>query len=134
MRLCRGGYWGDSSEAKIDEKGGDLRRFYSYSFPEKLKGRVSMSGPGSDLGLATSVSLQFVVDVIREYNVRTMMDVPCGDVNWILEARETDVRGFSGLIFHRMSLRVLFVCHLQLLFVEFKKKILCVRARYLCII
>ena len=52
---------------------------YYYTKPLDRK---SASGHGSDLGVATSESLRFLSDAIRQYNVTSMIDVPCGDANW----------------------------------------------------
>jgi hypothetical protein len=63
--------------------------FYSdAAWPPKKRG--SASGPGSDLGYATQVSMQVLQGAIRRYNIRTMIDVPCGDANWIFDSLETD--------------------------------------------
>jgi hypothetical protein len=38
------------------------------------------------------------VGAIKEFGVRTVLDVPCGDMNWQAEAREVDeLDGFAGL-------------------------------------
>jgi hypothetical protein len=54
------------------------------------KERKSASGHGSDLGYATQVSMQVLQGAIRQFDVRTMIDVPCGDANWIFDSLETD--------------------------------------------
>ena len=43
--------------------------------------KESRSGPGSYLK-RTGASRAFLSDVIREYNITTMLDAGCGDVNW----------------------------------------------------
>jgi hypothetical protein len=63
--------------------------FYSNAtWPPKE--RKSGSGPGSNLGYSTQVSMQILQHVIREHKVTTMIDLPCGDVNWIFDSLETD--------------------------------------------
>lgn len=52
--------------------------------------RKAGSGGGSDLGYATETSLRIVNDVIQKYNITTMIDVPCGDANWIFDSAWTD--------------------------------------------
>lgn len=52
--------------------------------------RRSASGPGSDLGKATTTSLQILRTAITQYEVSTMIDLPCGDANWIFDSWETD--------------------------------------------
>ena len=66
-----------------------LEDFYSNAaWPPKQ--RYSGSGPGSDLGYTTATSLQFLREVIRGFNVTSMIDLPCGDANWIFDSWETD--------------------------------------------
>ena len=76
-----------------------LDSYYTQSDPERLlPRRHSASGHGSDLGDATATSLAFLRHVIQNYSVDTMIDVPCGDVNWQLETRATDaLSGYVGL-------------------------------------
>ena len=52
--------------------------------------RVSASGGGSNLGSSTLKSLAILKDVIANYGVKSMIDVPCGDVNWIFDSYATD--------------------------------------------
>jgi hypothetical protein len=50
----------------------------------------SASGSGSDLGDATQTSLRIIRETIQQYGVTSMIDVPCGDANWIFESYITD--------------------------------------------
>lgn len=52
--------------------------------------RMSASGGGSELGHASETSLKIIKDVIAKYNVTSMVDIPCGDANWIFDSFETD--------------------------------------------
>lgn len=56
--------------------------YYSYADPSRRGKLASLSGRGSDFGEPTVVSLKFLTDVIRDFNITSMIDVPCGDVNW----------------------------------------------------
>ncbi|KAL3902003.1 MAG: hypothetical protein SGPRY_012205, partial [Prymnesium sp.] len=68
---------------------------YYYSEPTR---RRSASGYGSDLGYATSSSLAFLKEAIKEYNITSLIDVPCGDANWQFGAWETDsLTAYVGL-------------------------------------
>lgn len=73
-------------------KGGKLHPadyFYNNAkWPPKK--RQSSSGLGSNLGALTEKSLQFLREAIQEHHVETMIDLPCGDVNWIFDSLETD--------------------------------------------
>jgi hypothetical protein len=75
------GIWG----GKISE----IDNFYGDGqWPPKE--RNSASGPGSKIGHATSTSLRILKETIQKYNISTMIDMPCGDVNWIFDSRATD--------------------------------------------
>jgi hypothetical protein len=50
----------------------------------------SFSGGGSNRGFQTEVSMAILKRVISEHNITTMIDVPCGDANWIFDSLETD--------------------------------------------
>jgi len=67
--------------------GGLLRRpeeFYSEAnWPPKDKIKTSASGPGSNKGIQTVASLHALKEAIIKYNVKSMLDIPCGDVNWL---------------------------------------------------
>jgi hypothetical protein len=50
----------------------------------------SSSGSGSDLGISTQNSLRVIKETIDKFNITSMIDIPCGDVNWIFESFVTD--------------------------------------------
>jgi hypothetical protein len=52
--------------------------------------RYSSSGSGSNLGFAVNASLEILRRAIQSYNISSMIDLPCGDVNWIFDSWETD--------------------------------------------
>ena len=52
--------------------------------------KQSASGPGSMIGSNTENSLKIIRDAINKYDIKSMADVPCGDVNWIMDSFETD--------------------------------------------
>eukprot|EP00970_Alexandrium_tamarense_P010694 scaffold2196_cov183-Alexandrium_tamarense.AAC.5 len=77
------GVWGKSTRSASD--------FYSdAAWPTKAMRASSASGPGSNLGYATETSLKIIKDAIAKYHVQSMIDVPCGDVNWVFDSLETD--------------------------------------------
>ena len=51
---------------------------------------MSLSGPGSDIGGYTIPGIDFLAHVIRTYNIRNVLDVPCGDANWQFQSWEMD--------------------------------------------
>ena len=60
---------------------------YYYQHPLDRK---SASGGGSDLGTASAPALDMLAFAISSKNVRSMIDVPCGDVNFQFSRWETD--------------------------------------------
>jgi hypothetical protein len=52
--------------------------------------RNPASGLGSSLGHATVNALSFLRNTIRNYSITSMIDIPCGDTNWIFDSFETD--------------------------------------------
>jgi len=59
-------------------------------WPPKDIRKLSGSGAGSYLGLASETSLRILKDTILSHGVRSVVDIPCGDVNWILDSYVTD--------------------------------------------
>jgi hypothetical protein len=64
--------------------------YYPHGKTDENNNRRSMSGTGSSRGYATNQSLTFLVDVIKELKITSMLDIPCGDLNWQMDAWETD--------------------------------------------
>ena len=65
--------------------------YYSYAhWPPHLSRKRSASGSGSELGIATENSLEFIINVTRRFGAKSLLDIPCGDVNWIFDSYETD--------------------------------------------
>jgi hypothetical protein len=80
--------------------------FYTYGQLNRLS-RKSSSGPGSDIGPATAKSLEFLSEVIRERNVTSIMDIPCGDANWQFQSWEMDsLDVYAGLDVVRQVIRL----------------------------
>ena len=63
--------------------------YYSYGNVTSML-RLSSSGVGSNIGKQTVDSLRLISETIREYKVRSMLDLPCGDVNWQFQSWEID--------------------------------------------
>lgn len=59
-------------------------------WPPHAARKVSASGGGSELGHASEMSLKILKDTIKKYNISSMVDVPCGDANWIFDSFVTD--------------------------------------------
>lgn len=82
------GLWSSKSRSNLHEI--TPRRFYNYGDPVGSSKRQSLSGGGSNVGNATKHSIEFLSSVIAEYGITSMLDIPCGDVNWQFEAWEVD--------------------------------------------
>ena len=75
-----------------------VRSFSPQHYYQDPLHRASASGIGSDLGEHTEADRAWLIEIIRRFNVTTMIDVPCGDVNWQLGAWETDsLTAYIGL-------------------------------------
>lgn len=55
--------------------------YYMYGEASRFE-RSSRSGVGSNRGYQTRNSLLMLSWAINEYNVSSVLDIPCGDVNW----------------------------------------------------
>eukprot|EP00986_Skeletonema_menzelii_P000681 scaffold193_cov157-Skeletonema_menzelii.AAC.13 len=87
----------DDIYAKSEWAADDLKKmksppdFYGDAqWPPKSIRQLSASGHGSYLGKATETSLQVIKDTIVRYNITSMLDIPCGDANWIFDSFLTD--------------------------------------------
>eukprot|EP00956_Cyclotella_meneghiniana_P021605 scaffold39509_cov87-Cyclotella_meneghiniana.AAC.3 len=77
------GIWGDKLR--------DVSALYSEAaWPPKEITRKSASGVGSYLGDMTQTSLRIIKDTIKKHGVKSMIDIPCGDANWIFDSYVTD--------------------------------------------
>ena len=77
-----------------------------YSYGNFTRYGISGSGDGSDLGMNTRYSLMFLAKAIKQYDIRSMLDVPCGDVNWQFHAWELDSLDlYAGLDIVRKTIR-----------------------------
>ncbi len=55
----------------------------------------SVSGPGSSLD-QTKVVRRVVASILKKYNIKTILDVPCGDFNWMSHVDLTGVDYIGG--------------------------------------
>ncbi len=61
----------------------------------RFGGKISASGPGSDLAQTEAVR-QVLLRLIRELGVKTMLDAPCGDYYWMRNIR-LDIDRYIGV-------------------------------------
>jgi hypothetical protein len=64
--------------------------FYGNASWPSLRNPKSSSGEGSYLGYNTELSLKIITDTIQKYDIKSMVDIPCGDVNWMMDSYLTD--------------------------------------------
>lgn len=72
-------------EKKLSEM--SLKQKFSAVYDENLfKGRLSRSGEGSDL-VQTEIIRNELPKLIKEFNIQSMLDAPCGDWYWMKETK-----------------------------------------------
>jgi len=62
---------------------------------KKWRGRKSVSGPGSDLEETVAIRIEFPL-LIQKLGVRTLLDAPCGDFNW-MQALNCPLEQYVGM-------------------------------------
>jgi SAM-dependent methyltransferase len=69
----------------MDDSSEDRGRFFARVYDQNLwQGRESRSGQGSDVAQAKTL-IDRLPAVLRDYEIRSFLDVPCGDFNWMKE-------------------------------------------------
>jgi hypothetical protein len=61
----------------------------------RFGGKKSASGPGSDLAQTEAIR-QALPALIKEFNIKTMLDAPCGDFYWMRNTR-LDIKKYIGV-------------------------------------
>jgi len=80
------GIW-NGRDLKVFEQG-PAAYYYNAEWPHPA--RSSPSGEGSNLGDQTKVSLDILRNLIKSEKITSMVDMLCGDANWIFDSWETD--------------------------------------------
>jgi hypothetical protein len=74
---------------------GGRRAVFGHILKHNLwKSGESVSGPGSDMRRTERVRAE-LPGVIRQFGIKTMLDAPCGDMNWISQL-ELDLDHYIG--------------------------------------
>jgi hypothetical protein len=68
-------------------------------------GAETVSGPGSTFA-ATRVIRDALPLIVREYQIRTILDIPCGDFNWMSQVGLDDVTYLGGDILKELVNRL----------------------------
>jgi len=66
-------------------------RFTEYYYSNHWGGKESISGRGSDSS-QTEILIQELVKLFKNYDIKSILDVPCGDFNWM---KNIDLSGKS---------------------------------------
>lgn len=62
--------------------------FVEFGLLEKMQGRrESASGPGSSLGNTVEIR-SLIVETVKKYNIKTLLDLGCGDWHWMRDVFE----------------------------------------------
>jgi hypothetical protein len=70
----------------------DPREVFSEIFEKNLWGNAeSFSGPGSSISATANLRKELPV-LFKNYNIKTILDLPCGDFNWM---KEIDLSNFK---------------------------------------
>jgi hypothetical protein len=77
-----------------------LKEVFSKVYQDNLWGEeTSSSGPGSNLE-QTEIIRPALIQLINKYNIKTIIDAPCGDLNWMIEVlknTENDIDSYTGI-------------------------------------
>jgi SAM-dependent methyltransferase len=75
--------------------------FTEYYNKNSWNGKESLSGPGSDYE-QTKYLIPELQILLKELNIRTMLDVPCGDFNWMKKVDLSGIKYIGGDIVSKM--------------------------------
>jgi 2-polyprenyl-3-methyl-5-hydroxy-6-metoxy-1,4-benzoquinol methylase len=69
----------------------------SYIARKRKDAHESLSGPGSHLA-NTKECVQFISDIIKNYNIKSILDLGCGDWNWFkqIELNSSSYEGWDA--------------------------------------
>ena len=88
------GFWQSKGTASDFKKLGP--QFYYHDSHQAVNGRQcltfrqSLSGTGSNKGVASSRSLKYLAKAVIENKITSVLDAPCGDANWQFDDFATD--------------------------------------------
>ena len=94
----RGVGWADREMLAATFKGhyeGQVWRFKGHYDGQLCRLGSSVSGPGSD-DAETATIREALPAIFREFGVRTLVDVPCGDANWITRI-DDELERYTGI-------------------------------------
>ena len=92
-----GKVWGSLIPSLETRKPNELEKYFTSIYEKNTwNGKESKSGTGSDL-INTEAMRPLLVDLINSLNVESMLDLPCGDFNWMREIiGELNIKEYLG--------------------------------------
>ena len=72
----------------------DIYHNYGFGGKDKVHGETR-SGPGSTT-IATLHIKKFITHIVKQYNVKSVVDIPCGDFNWMSDIA-SDFESYIGM-------------------------------------
>ena len=67
---------------------------FKYIYDNNIWGGKSLSGPGSELENTKNLRL-FISEFIEKYDIKSMIDAPCGDMFWFSKLKLDDVQYYG---------------------------------------
>jgi SAM-dependent methyltransferase len=75
--------------------------FTEYFYNNSWNGKESVSGPGSDYE-QTKYLIPELQTLLKELNIKSILDVPCGDFNWMRRVNLDGIKYIGGDIVDKM--------------------------------
>ena len=75
--------------------------FYQKYIQNSWKSKESVSGTGSELEI-TKVLREGLKTLVDKYNIKSMLDAPCGDFNWMKEFDLSNIEYIGGDIIYQL--------------------------------
>jgi 2-polyprenyl-3-methyl-5-hydroxy-6-metoxy-1,4-benzoquinol methylase len=83
-------------------KGRPVEEVFTFIFNKRIwKSSESVSGQGSELG-SVSQLIDQLPHVFKQLNIKKMLDIPCGDFNWMRNTDLTDIDYTGADIVHQL--------------------------------
>jgi hypothetical protein len=73
------------------------QRFRRYALTNRWRNRETISGPGSTIEYTENLRAE-LPRLLERFEIRTMLDAPCGDYNWMQQVERPGVRYIGGEI------------------------------------
>lgn len=74
----------------------DIKDIFDDIYKENHWGdENSISGPGS-VAQQTKIVVNALPKIFRQLNIRSMLDIPCGDYNWMQHVEKTNIKYIGG--------------------------------------